>query len=60
MKANGAKLSTKPRLILDPASATAACGTGEGLRNLIRALARQAARDYVEHENRPIRTRSEE
>ncbi|MBB3884526.1 hypothetical protein GOB87_11160 [Acetobacter estunensis] len=51
-------MSTSPRVILDPAGHTE--GTGEGLRALIRALARQAARDYVEHENGPIRTRSEE
>ncbi|GEN64921.1 hypothetical protein [Acetobacter estunensis] len=58
MRAKDATVSTSPRVILDPAGHTE--GTGEGLRALIRALARQAARDYVEHENGPIRTRSEE
>ncbi|WP_336717841.1 hypothetical protein [Asaia bogorensis] len=51
-------MSTSPRIILDHADH--GDGAGEGLRALIRALARQAARDYVEHENGPIRTRSEE
>ncbi|GAN91769.1 hypothetical protein Gbfr_078_006 [Gluconobacter frateurii M-2] len=58
MQAKDAKVSTSPRVILDPAGNGS--GTGEGLRAFIRALARQAARDHVEHENRPIRTRSEE
>lgn len=58
MRVKDATVSTSPRVILDPAGN--AESTGEGLRALIRALARQAARDYVEHENGPIRTRSEE
>ncbi len=58
MRVKDATVSPSPRVIISPAGH--AEGTGEGLLALIRALARQAARDYVEHENGPIRTRSEE
>lgn len=61
MRAKDAILSTSPRVIPDPAAQqdVTADVVGEGLRALVRALARQAARDYMKNEQLPVRTRSE-